>query len=191
VTPISVLGVNGQGELVDNTNAYVSNTVTENTFELSTVFNLIYPVGSLYVAMNNANPPGTDMLVVENLKWVKIDDDCTLWSSALNDLASELPRTPEDATSSSYYVTEQLPMPPPLTCSNTGSHTHQASFPRASLSYSNGAPAHSGPLSARETGAAGDHMHAIGYNTDGSSVYEVDASVRPRGLKCAIYVRVS
>lgn len=185
--------MNSQGELVDNTSAYASSTATENQFDLSTVFNLIYPVGSLYVAMNNATPPGTNDISVGNPTWVKIDDDCTLWSSALNDLTTALPQTSADAKSSSYYVTEQLPMPPNLSCSKTGEHTHKAPFPSVKLAHSNNnyGYASTPPGYTYDTKAAGDHIHEIGYRTGVSTVYAANAHVRPRGLKCAIYVRVS
>ena len=77
---IGVLGISN-GQLVNNTSSYNSSMTSENEFTIQTVFDVIYPVGSIYVSVSRSGnapfPYGS---------WELVDPECTLWSTALTAL---------------------------------------------------------------------------------------------------------
>jgi len=162
---------------------------------------MIYPVGSVYVSMLGTPPPFADNYIgLVNCTWKQIDKDCTLWSTASADLpASISPST--DPTVSSNYVSETLPKLPDIQCEISGSHVHRAPFPDwdkcgSHTQYSwAGRPTYSPmgiqDLSSLNTKSAGAHGHKVSYKSAVPEAYQDEASVRPRGFKCSMWVRVA
>lgn len=167
---------------------------------MQTVFDMVYPIGSVYVSMLGTQPPfagGYGQLVA--CTWKRIDSNCTLWSSAASELPDSIAST-TDPAASQHYAAETLPKLPPMQCAAAGAHTHYGKFPAYVLASSHGQYGYAGaPTSSPayidkenlKTSSNGSHTHSVSYTSALPSAYQENASVRPRGFKCSMWVRVA
>lgn len=197
---VGLVGVDMDGNLFDNSASYVNAQAGQQQYQLSTIFDVIYPVGSVYVSMTDEPPfkNGLPSLGIQCI-WKKIDSNCTLWSSAASELPDSIAST-TDPAASQHYVTETLPKLPPMQCVAAGAHTHYGKFPSYVLASSHGRYGYAGsPTSSPayidkenlKTTSDGSHTHSVSYTSALPSAYQDNASVRPRGFKCSMWVRVA
>ena len=192
------------GNLFDNSANYVNAQSGEQQYQLSTIFDIMYPVGSVYVSMTDEPPfrNGLPSLGIQCI-WKKIDSNCTLWSSAASELPDSIAST-TDPADSQHYAAETLPKLPPMQCVAAGGHrhyyTHMPQYDDYDTTAQKPAFGYCGPLvdyskssisALLSSTYVNDHTHSVSYTSALPSAYQENASVRPRGFKCSMWVRVA
>ena len=171
---------------------------------MQTVFDMIYPIGSVYVSMLGTQPPfAGDYGQLVACTWKRIDSGCTLWSTASADLPDSI-ASATDPADSQHYAAETLPKLPPMQCVAAGGHrhyyTHMPQYDDYDTSAQKPAYGYCGPLvdyskssisALLSSTYVNDHTHSVSYTSVLPSAYQENASVRPRGFKCSMWVRVA